>query len=287
MRRTLGFFVLGLITTFAAIAEGRGLAKPEDHDDHDDKQPVQSGYAVITPSVPGANGLVAFETFGMRGEGGATQAGVLPAGLTTNAVLFVESSGRLSKNLGVAIVNPNSGTLTVNMSLNKSDGTQVATTSVMVPSLHQMSEFVTELFPTTASVPSDFTGLLTLTSSGSPAPPFSVVGLRFRGKNFSTIPVTSLSTPTTGLPVIATGVGGDGAILLSQFTTGGGWETEIVLANTGTSSLTVRVDLFKADGTPLSAALNDKTASSFTDLKIPAGGVIELAPRDSEGDDDF
>jgi len=59
------------------------------------------------------------------------------------------------------------------------------------------------------------------------------------------------------------------------------------LMNTGTSSLTVRVDLFKSDGTPLSAALNGQTASSFTNLTIPAGGVLSLAPRNTDGDDDF
>ena len=62
---------------------------------------------------------------------------------------------------------------------------------------------------------------------------------------------------------------------------------QLVLVNTNTSALTVRVDLFKPDGTALSAALNGKTASSFTNLNIPAGGVLILAPRDKDGDDDF
>ena len=87
--------------------------------------------------------------------------------------------------------------------------------------------------------------------------------------------------------MIATGVGGNGAVLLPQFAAGGGWATEIVMANTGTSSLTVRVDLFKSDGTPLTATLNGETKSSFTNLTIPAGGVLILAPRDQHGDDDF
>ena len=123
----------------------------------------------------------------------------------------------------------------------------------------------------------------TPTASG----PVSVVGLRFRGRNFSTLPITNLSGNAGPLPSIAPGVGGEGAILLPQFAAGGGWATELVLANTTASAMTVRVDLFKSDGTPLSAALNGKTASSFTNLNIPAGGVLILAPRDQDGDDDF
>jgi hypothetical protein len=51
--------------------------------------------------------------------------------------------------------------------------------------------------------------------------------------------------------------------------------------------LTVRVDLFGTDGTPLTAMLNGQSNSSFLNLVIPAGGVITLAPLDQDGDSDF
>jgi hypothetical protein len=105
--------------------------------------------------------------------------------------------------------------------------------------------------------------------------------------NFSTIPITVV-TPFTGtFPSLSTGVGGTGAALLPEFVAGGGWASEIVIANTNTTSVTVRVDLFKQDGNPLSTALNGQNGSSFTNLNIPAGGVLVLAPRDRNGDDDF
>jgi len=44
--------------------------------------------------------------------------------------------------------------------------------------------------------------------------------------------------------------------------------------------MTVRADLFKSDGTALVATLNGKTASSFTDLVIPAGGGLVLKRSD-------
>ena len=278
MRRILEIF------TFIAFAAVVAQAQRPEPGDHDDDSPAQSGYAVITPTGGAGTGLVVFETFGLRGngaDGGASQAGVLPAALTTNAILFIESSGRLSKNLGVAIVNPNGSTVNVTMTLRKSDGAQLVTTSITVPSHQQVSKYVTQLF--SSSLQSDFIGTLAVTSSL----PVSVIGLRFRGLNFSIVPVTSLSNTTTSLPVIATGVGGNGAILLPQFAAGGGWATEIVAGNAGTSSLTVRVDLFKDDGTPFTTTLDGRRASSFTNLTIPAGGVLTLAPRDRNGDDDF
>jgi hypothetical protein len=301
MRRFFGVFSLIVFSAVFALAEGHradnpGEGKGKGGDDHDDNGPIQIGYAVVTPVAATTSGtttgLVVFASIGYRHNGGnsdATQAGILPPDLTTNAVMFVDSSGRLSKNLGVAIVNPNSSNVNVTMTLRKNDGTQLGTASVNVPSHQHLSKFVTELFTGQSTVPSDVTGMLSIVSAGSSNLPVSVIGLRFRGANFSTLPITSLSATTTPLPTIATGVGGAGAVLLPEFAAGGGWATELVLANTntGTSSLTVRVDLFKEDGTPLTTALNGTTASSFKDLVIPAGGVLTLAPRNSNGDDDF
>ncbi|HYR83254.1 MAG TPA: hypothetical protein VE422_04165 [Terriglobia bacterium] len=294
MRKLLLIFTLILVCASLGLAQGQSHSGNvgEDRDDHDDNGPVQAGFAVITPvavtTSSSTSGLVVFASFGMRhGNSPATQAGVLPPDLTTNAVMFVDTNRRLAKNLGVAIVNPNSSNVNVTLTLRKNDGTQLGTTNVNVPSHQHISKFITELFANQSSVPRDVTGMLAITSAGSSNLPVSVIGLRFRGDNFSTLPVTSLSGTTTPLPTIATGVGGPGAILIPEFAAGGGWATELVIANTGTSALTVRVDLFKEDGTPLTANLNGQTASSFTGLTIPAGGVIILAPRNTDGDDDF
>src|SRR5262245_32211495 len=104
--------ILGILTVLLFSAVLSAQAKAADRDDHDDRAPVQSGYAIVTPVLATtggtATGLVVFETYGMRGgPNGTSQAGVLPPDLTRNSLLFVDSEGRLSKNLGVAIVNPN------------------------------------------------------------------------------------------------------------------------------------------------------------------------------------
>jgi hypothetical protein len=258
-------------------------------DDHNDGGPVQAGYAVVTPSgtaVSGSvatGGLVVFETFGLRSAGqNATQAGVLPPDLTTDALLFVSSNDQLSRNIGVAIVNPNDVTVNLTLTLRRADGTQVTTKTASVPPRQQITQFVTQSFPGESSL-SNFTGTLEITSTGGPV---SAIGLKFRGTNFSTLPLTNRSTPGV-LAQIATGVGGPGAILLPQFAADGGWATEIDIINSGTAPVTLRVDLFKSDGTPLSAALNGKTLNSFANLTIPAGGVLVLAPRDASGNTDF
>jgi hypothetical protein len=243
--------------------------------------PVQTGFAVVTPSSS-ATGLVVFETFGEREGNATTQAGVLPADMTTNALIFVRSDGRLSRNLGVAITNPNATSANVTLTLLQADGTMVATKSLVVPANHQVSQFVTELFSSVPQVQMDFNGTVRITSDM----PVAVIGLRFRGNNFSTLPVTSLSA-RSDVPIISAGVGGPGSVILPQFAVEGGWATEIVLVNSGSLPLTVRVDLFKNDGTALTASLNGQSASSFMSLIIPPGGVLVLAQRDNNGDDDF
>src|SRR2546427_7279733 len=280
MRRFLVSSIILLFSVVVAFAEGRPAGKGPRQDDHDDKAAIRSGYAVITPATSGT-GLVVFETFGLRrgGDAGTPQAGVLPPDLTNNGVMFVDSKGKLSKNLGLAIVNPNTSNTNVSVTLRGSDGKQLGTKTINVPSHQQTVTFLTQLFTDHPSVPRDVTGTVAITSAGSSNLPVSVIGLRFRGANFSTVPVTNLSGNVGPLPTIATGIGGAGAVLLPQFVVGGGWATELVLMNTGTSDLTVRVDLFNGkDGTTLTATLNGQTASSFTHLTIPAGGVLTLAP---------
>ena len=65
MHKVLGIITVVLLSAAVAVAEGRPAGKgPQDKDDHDDRTPVQSGYAVVTPSTTSGTGLVVFETFG-------------------------------------------------------------------------------------------------------------------------------------------------------------------------------------------------------------------------------
>ncbi len=245
---------------------------------------LQVGYVIVTPSAANTTGLVVFETFGQVRGAGALQAGVLPANMLTSAMLFVTTSSRLSRNLGVAVANPNTTVdAGLTFTLRNSDGSTVAIQTVTLKALHQTSQFVTQLFAGKLPPAGDFNGTLKIESTT----PVAMVGLRFRGENFSTIPVTPLSAATV-VPINGS-AGGSGAVILPQFADGGGWASEIVLSNSSeNAALVVRVDIFNQDGTPLSVTLNGTTASSFTGLNIPAKGVLVLAPvKNMHDDDDF
>ncbi|MBP1600938.1 MAG: hypothetical protein H6Q06_1089 [Acidobacteria bacterium] len=245
-------------------------------DNGNDNAPLQVGYVVVTPATTPEN-IAVFETFGERHGGQTLQAGILPSAMTTHAVLFVNTSGRLSRNVGVAIANPGSDPAEIGLALYGEDGKLLADYAssndplVLAPG-EQVAKYVTELFESEPDVQRDFAGTLHLTSNV----PVAVLGIRARGINFSTLPATSVSGPSENST----------AIVLAHFAVGGGWATEIVIANTGPSDIEVRVDLFKQDGTPLEVRLNDLTDSSFT-VPVLAHGVATLAPRDGNGDSDF
>src|SRR5437867_3142643 len=112
------------------------------------QEPLQVGWAVITPVSTTTSGLVVFETFGFsRSASDTLQAGILTSGLNTNALVFVNTSTRLTRNVGVAIVNPQSTSVNVTLSLRRDDGTPFATSiTLTVGAMSQVSKFVTELF---------------------------------------------------------------------------------------------------------------------------------------------
>ena len=132
-------------------------------------------------------------------------------------------------------------------------------------------------------MPAEFTGTVQVDSTV----PISVIGIRFRGLNFSATPLVPLAISTSPLPILTSGVGGIGASLLPVFAVDGRWATEIMLINTNASSVTVRLDLYNDDSSPLTTGLNGQLVSSITNVVIPARGTVVYAPRDRNGDDDF
>jgi hypothetical protein len=247
---------------------------PKRPDDHDDKAPVQIGWAVISGASTGGtvSNLVAFATFGLKRGDETAQAGILPSDLTLSSLIYVSTNGRLSRNIGIAITNPSTtADAIVTMTLHDENGKSLGTRDFTVEKGHQSAQFVTSVFAEKKDIPKDLTGSVSITSTI----PVSVIGLRFRGANFSTIPVTNLS------PASSTG------IVIPEFAAGGGWATELVLVNAGRDPITARADFFTHDGKPMTVRLNGQSKSSFSNLVIPAGGVLELAPKNGEGDSRF
>ena len=271
-----------LLMAFVFV-QGLCLRASAQTNDYDDSAPVQVGFVVITPPAGFAGELIVFETFGLN-QGGTQiyQAGIIPGDLTTEAMIFVNKSSRLSRDVGFALVNPAAVQAKVTMILWDANGIFVGTKIIFVPLRNQVARFVSELF-SGVSVPDEFTGTLTLESDS----PVGLTVLRRRGPSFSTMPITNLS-PSKEIPVILPGVGGPGAILLPHFVAGGGGASEIVIVNNSNQNLiNLRVDLFKQDGTPLTTRMNHLSNSTFFATLIRPGGVFTLAPRDANGDSRF
>lgn len=261
----------------AAVSMQQVAAAPPNNGN--DSAPLQVGYVVVTPAEHPEN-ITVFETFGEHHGGQTLQAGVLPSSMTTHSVLFVNTSGRLSRNVGVAIANPaGSGPADIDLALYDGEtGDLVAdyvssnNAPLLLDAGKQVAKYVTELFESEPEVQRDFTGTLHITSNV----PVAVIGIRARGENFSTLPATSVSGPSEST-----------AIVLAHFAVGGGWATEIVIANAGDSPVEVTVDLFKQDGDPLAIELNGEPPESSFSVTVPGHGVRTLAPRDKNGDSDF
>jgi len=281
------FWALSLTLLVAALTIGQTGS-----DDHDDAGPIQSGYVVITPSSPSTTGLVAMETFGLR-KGGlpGQQAGLAAPTFLTSASMFVDVSSDLRKDVGIAIVNPNAASVDIILTLRRDNGTLLATRTITLATRRQLLQFVTQIFaPGTGTVfsvgsalPNEFIGTMLISSNS----PIYIMGLRFRSDNFSTMPVNVITASTFPIPFITSGVGGIGAFLFPHFATGGGWASELVVSNLGSTSATVRLDFFKSDGSSMTVPLNGTLGNSFTNQVIPAGGVLVFAQRDRFGDDDF
>jgi hypothetical protein len=285
------FWVIRLLALFTLLLhhQHEGTAsplQPQTRDDHNDNGSIQTGYVVVTPSL-GATGVAVLESFGLRQQDGTTQSSMTPPVLITSGVLFVNESTRLSKDIGIAIVNPNNGVATVTLTVRKNDGSQLQTQTIQIPTRRQFSQFLTQIFAPAAQggtgLPAEFTGTVQVDSTV----PISVVGIRFRGLNFSAIPLIPLAVSTVPLPILTSGVGGTGASLLPVLAVDGRWATELILINTNTSSVTVRLDLYNEDSSALTTAFNGQTVSSITNVVIPARGIVVYAPRDRNGDDDF
>jgi len=250
---------------------------------------VRSGYMIITPEAS-SGAPTPTVTFGTVSRGSVqSQAGIVPEPMTTDASMFVEIIPNLSRNIGVAIVNPNSTANAVTLTLRDEDGIILGTPAVLsVPARQQVAKFVNELFGAD-TIGTGFRGSLSLRSSS----PFAAVGLRFSGVVFSTLPLaatgavsgvpsTTLTAGYTANSPIPGVVGGATALLIPQFAIAGGWATQIALVNNTNATIVGRIDIFDASGSPLAAGLNGETRSTYT-YSIPVGGTFVLAPRDSNG----
>jgi subtilase family serine protease len=232
---------------------------------------IRTGFMTITPdtNTPAPTPTV---TFGIVSGGIVqSQAGVSPTPTITDGSFYANVIPGIGRNLGVAMVSSGSVTNTVTLTLRDVNGNTTGNpVTISLAPQHQLARFVNELFSSTV-VGSSFLGSLRIQSSS----PLGVLGLRFTGVEFSTLPVAVNSTSGPSTP-----------LLLPQFAMGGGWATQLALVNNNGATISGRIDIFDASGNPMVVTLNGLTQSSFS-YSVPAGGTFVLAPRDVNGQSPF
>jgi len=250
---------------------------------------TKSGYLIITPDASSDAPTVTF-TYGTISQGAVqSQAGFVPAMLATDASMFIEVIPSIGRNIGVAIVNPGSNVNAVTLTLRDENGFILGSpTNISVASRQQVAKFINELFGADV-ISNGFRGSLRMQS----ASPFAVMGLRFAGTVFSTLPIavtagisgvpsiTLAAGPTANSPAAGT-VGGATAVLIPEFAIAGGWATQVALVNNSNATLAGRIDVFDTSGRPMPVKMNGETRSTFT-YSIPVGGTFVLSPRDLNG----
>ena len=276
MNRISFTLLFALILPAGLCAGSQCLAAPQD------PNTILMGYAVATVTSGAASDLQVIQTFGLRQGSFSVQSGGLAPQLTTSGLLFVSTSDRLSRDLGLAIANPGNTEARIAVTLRRDDGITIGSKTLFLPARWQIAQFVTQLLSTQFQLPKQITGTLSIVSDT----PVAIVALRFRGSAFSMEAVTQLSAPSA-VPPILPGIGGQSGLLLPNFVQGGGWATEITLINTGRFDAIVRLDFFTPRGDPLTARLNGTSGSTFLNLVVRAGGVLVIAPLDSSGNSQF
>jgi hypothetical protein len=142
-------------------------------------QPVQTGFVVVTPLVGFGQGLIVFGRFAYATGGDVFQSTGWAQAVVTSTALVVNSDSSSGQNTGIAIVNPNISTAAnVTLTLRNDQGSIVASRSISLDALHQISQFVGELLGLGEV---NVTGLLSINSTA----PIALVGLQFKGTSFS------------------------------------------------------------------------------------------------------
>jgi len=143
---------------------------------------LRSGWIKLTMSAEAHLVTSAiFQTF--NGASLASEASVLEAASVKRGLIYVKTSAG-SSNIGVAFVNSESTSNTISLDLYNRSGDFLGTTDITLQPNGHIARFVTELFPSLASL-ADFDGALSMRSSTN----FSALALRLSLDKIATLPV--------------------------------------------------------------------------------------------------
>src|SRR5437867_11149995 len=151
----------------------------------------RSGFALVTLVSGNIAGLVGTETLRNRTGSGIEQAIMPPSPVITTASHLVPVGAVGENTTAIAIANPSSGSGSVNLVLTDRIGAVVLNVILQLGPHGQFAKYLNEFF---AAQPAAFSTPLLLTVSSEI--PVSIVAINFRGEEFTSIPLVSLSPPT-------------------------------------------------------------------------------------------
>jgi hypothetical protein len=210
---------------------------------------LQQGWAKL--DLP--NGVIGYGLFRQRVPDRAPQEAVVPFATADSAksTLIFDDAGLTT---AIALANPTASAVNVTARAKSNTGTVLGTSTVSLLARGKTAFTLATNIPAVA-------GQRGSVEFSVPSGANSVLGLRFGGEAFTSIPAAE-SIPSAASTRI-----------LPQFAFGGGFYTAIYLHNTGTSTAAVNVSFFSNDGSPLSVPA---LGGAATTANVAAGGVSLL-----------
>ncbi len=225
--------------------------------------PLSVNYAMITASssIP----PVSLAIFGSTANGVLiSEVGIPASSALTRARFFVDYSS--TTNSGMAIVNPGTSSIMIDLVLRNQDGIIASTATLTLGPGAHTAKFVDQLG---LSLPIPFLGTLTLSSNSS----FVAVNLRTaisgRGETlFSALPLVDLNNVSTG-----------NSLIFPQILDGDGSPTQILLMNPSDSLASAgTMSFYGDDGSPVALDFGpDIGVQSSMNFQMPQMGMLKYS----------
>jgi len=214
---------------------------------------LAEGYARFT--LP--SGVVGYGVFRQSIVGVPDQEAVVPlsSALTSSNTLTWDET---NVSTGVAIVNPTSNSIVVTITVRDTNGNMIGSSTVPLPPNGKTEAYLRAL-PGLGAMVGTRGSAEFVAQTGNVA----VLGLRFDGVAFTSIPTTPVTTTSNSIPVV-----------LPQFAFGGGWYSALYFTNVTGTPISFPVNFVSDLGIPLIIqALGESTAQVA--LKAYGTTIIE------------
>ena len=221
-----------------------------------DSPSINVGYGRIQPDV-GSNTPAGVAIFGYRpGDNLVSETSVPATAALRSGQIYAEIDGSL--NTGVAIVNPNDQTATIDFYFTDAEGNDLGFDTTTIPPNQQIAKFLDQS-PFNTFGTATFQGTLSFTSD-LPLGVVAIRGLLNERQDFlmATLPVIDTTAPPPS-----------GTVVIPHFADGGGWTTRVLLVNPTGNIIDGILEFRDANGDLTEVTIAGQTGSSFEYL-IPA-----------------